>query len=331
MNWLFRRHFWVVHLVFLAICAVVAAKTFTILAGYFVEKSIPEKPTARFFEEPVEEKIERDFDIANERNLFSARREQISLADLADLEEADPGRWQDAQLTTLPLKLISTMVFLSPFDSRAVILNMGSGQGRVYSIGECEEYQKKYDRRQIETILPEEKWEMERPCNNVMGMATVKRIEEFRVYIFNERDRKYEYLSLLPDDITPLRQRIEEFEVIETEGVRKVGATSYEINQGEFDKALSNVAKLMTEARAVPELDAQGNSIGFKIIYLKEGSLLEKIGIERMDVLTRINGYELNSPEKALQLFSKLKTASQFTMDLKRGDRSVTLDYSVVR
>jgi general secretion pathway protein C len=163
-------------------------------------------------------------------------------------------------------------------------------------------------------------------------MATLKRIEEFRVYIFNERDRKYEYISLLANDKGPIREYASaDFEVIEGEGVRKVGPTSYEINQGEFDKALSNVARLMTEARAVPEMDESGNSVGFKIVYLKEGSLFEKIGIEKMDVLTRINGYEMNSPEKALQLFSKLRTASQFTIDLKRGDRSVTLDYSVVR
>jgi general secretion pathway protein C len=267
----------------------------------------------------------------NERNLFSAKREQISIAE-EDLNEVEPGRWQDAQPTTLPLKLISTMVFLNPFDSRAVISQAGTGQARVYSIGECEEYQKKYDRRQIETILPQDKWEPERPCNNVSGIATVKRIEEFRVYIFNERDKKYEYLSLLPEGMTPMRQRAEtNFEVIEGEGVRKTGPTSYEINQNEFDKALSNVARLMTEARAVPEMDAAGNPIGFKIIYLKEGSLFEKIGIERMDVLTRINGYELNSAEKGLQLFSQLKTASKFTIDLKRGDRSLTLDYYVVR
>jgi len=30
-------------------------------------------------------------------------------------------------------------------------------------------------------------------------------------------------------------------------------------------------------------------------------------------------------------LFSKLRSAPQFTIDLKRGDQSITLDYSVVR
>jgi general secretion pathway protein C len=331
VNWLFRRHFWIVHLLFLSITAAITAKTVTTLAVYWLAKSIPEKPSSRLFEERVQEIVPKNFAVANERNLFAARREQVSLTE-EEVAQAEPGRWQDALPTSLPLKLISTMVFIDPFDSRAVIQNTSSGSAMVSSIGECESYQKSYDPRKIETVLPGVEWEPERPCNNIYGIATLKRIEEFRVYIFNERDRKYEYISLLAGDKGPIREYGgPEFEVIEGEGIRKVGPTSYQIDQAEFDKALSNVARLMTEARAVPETDSAGNYIGFKIIYLKEGSLFEKIGIERMDILIRINGDELNSPEKALQLFSKLRTASKFTIDLKRGDRSVTLDYSVVR
>lgn len=331
VNWLFRRHFWILHLVFVCIIAVIAAEIVTTLLGYRLSKSIPEKPLNLPSMEAEQEVTAKNFSLVNDRNLFAAKREQISLAEIEGNEQVNPGRWQDAQPTTLPLKLVSTMVFFDPFDSRTVIQNVSSGTSLVYSIGECEEYEKKYQPRNIETILPEQDWEPDRPCNSIDGIATVRRIEEFRVYIFNERDRKFEYLSLLGDEVMRGRERFAPEEIEEGEGVRKVGATSYEIDQKEFDKALSNVARLMTEARAVPEIDSGGNNIGFKIIYLKEGSLFEKIGIERMDVLTRINGYELNSPEKALQLFSKLKTANQFTIDLKRGDRSVTLDYSVVR
>lgn len=332
MNWLFRRHFWVLHMVFLAIVAMISAKTFTTLTGYYISKLIPNRPLVQPFRESDEPKVVRDFSIVNERNLFDAKREQISFAQVEPDEQLNTGRWQDAQLSALPLKLISTMVFSDPFSSRATIEDVSSGSAREFSIGECEPYKKAYDPDVVETVLPPKDWEPARPCSDVFGMASLVRIEEFRVYIFNERDKKYEFLSLLAEEKMPPRKR-PQLSAVEEEGigVRKVGATSYEIDQSEFDRALSNVARLMTEARAVPESDGNGNYVGFKIIYLKEGSLFEKIGIERMDVLTRINGYELNSPEKALQLFSKLRSAHQFTIDLLRGGRSVTLDYSVVR
>lgn len=332
MNWLFRRHFWLLHLMFLCIMAIVAAKTATTLVGYWLSKSMPEKLSTRQFEEPEEENLPKNYELANERNLFMAKREQILLTEDEAENETDPGRWQDAVPTSLPLKLVSTMVFSDPFNSRAVIQNTSSGIALVYSIGECQEYKKSYDPRMMETVLPGQKWEPERACNNIDGIATVKRIEEFRVIIFNERDRRYEYLSLLDESKRPIFERAPvSDEEMEGEGVKKVGATSYQIKRSEFDKALANVARLMTEARAVPEHDSKGNLTGFKIVYLKEGSLFEKIGIEKMDVLTRINGYDLDSPEKALQLFSKLRTAEQFTIDVLKDNRPVTLDYSVVR
>ena len=330
MNWLFRRHFWLVHLVLLGIVAAIAAKTASILAGYWLSKSIPQKPLIMPIEEPKQELSPKDYAIANNRNLFAARREQIAIAEEAEVM-GSPNRWQDATLSSLPLKLVGTSVFKNPYRSRAQILNVNSNTAKVYSIGECEPYRKNYDPSAIETVLPPQDWEPSRACNSIEGMATLKRIEEFRVVIFNERDRKYEYLSLLAEEKIPRFERIPPPMEEEGEGVRKVGATSYQIKRSEFDKALSNIGRLMTEARAVPKRDSKDNFIGFEIVYLKEQSLLEKIGLEKMDVLTRINGYDLDSPEKALQLFGKLRTADQFTIDLKRGDRSVTLDYSVVR
>lgn len=316
---------------FIVIVGIILAKTFSTVAGYWLSKYVPEIPKARFFMIPEAKPLPKDFSIALEKNVFHARRENISFDEEVE-DEKDPGRWQDAVLSNLPLKLISTMVFNDPFDSRAVISNTSVNLTEVYSIGKCERYHKNYDELRIETILPGKDWQPQRPCNNIDSMASVLRIEEERVYIFNIRSHRYEYLSLSAE---PGRVRhkplVPSFLPTEGEGVRKVGPTSFEIDQSEFDKALGNVARLMTEARAVPETDASGKYVGFKILYLKEGSLFEKIGIERMDVLTRINGYELNSPESALQLFGRLKTANQFTIDLKRNDRSVTLDYSVVR
>lgn len=330
MNWLFRRHFWLINLVFLGITAGILAKTFTTVLGYWASKSIPEKPIGRVYVPREEGPVDRDFEDASERNLFAARREQISFIDEME-EEVDTGRWQDAGPSNLPLKLLGSKVFFDPFESRATILNRASGQVLIFSIGDCEPYQKRHD-PQIETVIPSMSWEPERHCNDIFGMATLVRIQEDRVYIINNRSRRYEFLSLFEGDVTPFKEK--SFQRAEEElgaGVRKVGPTSYEIDQAEFDRAMANVARLMTEARAVLETDSAGNQVGFKMAYIKEGSLFDKIGIERLDVLTRINGYELNSPEKALQLFSRLRSANQFTIDLKRDGRSVTLDYSVVR
>ena len=47
------------------------------------------------------------------------------------------------------------------------------------------------------------------------------------------------------------------------------------------------------------------------------------------DIVQKINGFEMNSPDKALQIYSKLKDASSITVDLVRRGKPVTMSYSI--
>lgn len=328
MNWLFRRHFWLVHLFFLSVIAVILGRTITTVASYWLLKAVGEKMYVKPLEKSIKESLFKNYEIANERNLFMAKREHVSLLEEPE-EDSDPGRWQDAGPSSLPLKLVSIMFFSDPFSSRAVVANLKTNKAKVYSIAECAKYRKIHS-SDMETVLPSNEWQPDVPCNSIEGIALVRRIEEFRIYIFNERDRRWEYLSLMGEE-KRARRPIVQMPESEDLKIRKIGEHSYEVDQSELDKALSNVAKLMTEARALPKTDANGNVLGFEIVYLKPQSLFEKIGILKNDLLTRINGYDLSSLEKALELFSKLRYSDRFTIDLKRGDRPITLDYTVVR
>lgn len=316
-----------VNLAFLSIVALLLSWAFSTIMGYGLIKIVGDKPYVKPMQRLFAEKNIKDYESINDRNLFAAKREE-----LAEEEEdpgREPGRWQDATLSSLPLKLASTMVFVDPFASRATIVDLNTNSGKVFSIGDCDPYIKK-NSPSIETVLPPSAWEPGRPCNDIFGSATLRRIEEAKVYIFNERDRKWEYLLLDGQQRPMFRPAFLEPKV-EKEGIRKIGEFSYEIDQSELDKSLSNMARLMTEAKALPKTDASGNVIGFEIVYMKSGSLFEKIGIKKGDVLTRVNGYDLASLEKALELFSKLRSSDRFNIDIKRVDRPVTLDYSVVR
>ena len=44
-----------------------------------------------------------------------------------------------------------------------------------------------------------------------------------------------------------------------------------------------------------------------------------KIGIQNGDVIRRINGYEMNTPDKALEIYQKLRDASRIEIE-RRGD-----------
>jgi general secretion pathway protein C len=114
------------------------------------------------------------------------------------------------------------------------------------------------------------------------------------------------------------------------EGVRSTGPNQYEIDQAVVDSTLSNLNTIATQARIVPSFQ-NGQANGFKLFSIQPGSLYASLGIENGDVIQRINGYEINSPEKALEIYSKLRESSVVTMDVLRGNQPVQKQVTIKR
>jgi general secretion pathway protein C len=112
------------------------------------------------------------------------------------------------------------------------------------------------------------------------------------------------------------------------EGVRKVTDNRYEITKAVIESSLSNLNTLATQARMVPSFK-NGVANGFKLFQIQPGSLYSSIGIENGDVITRINGYEINSPDKALEIYQKLRESSHVTLELDRAGQNIKKDYSI--
>ena len=112
------------------------------------------------------------------------------------------------------------------------------------------------------------------------------------------------------------------------EGVRQVADNRYEIDRNVIDSTLSNLNTIATQARIVPSFK-NGVASGFKLFSIQPGSLYSSIGIENGDVIQRVNGYEINSPEKALELYQKLRESAHVTIELERGGQTIRKEYNI--
>jgi len=86
--------------------------------------------------------------------------------------------------------------------------------------------------------------------------------------------------------------------------------------------------KVLTDARLLPYSDG-GKIIGFRISEIKPGGVFSLIGIQNGDVLLRVNDYEINSPEKGVQLLNGLKGESRLSLDLIRNSQPLKLQYQI--
>ncbi|MBX7098813.1 MAG: general secretion pathway protein GspC [Myxococcaceae bacterium] len=110
--------------------------------------------------------------------------------------------------------------------------------------------------------------------------------------------------------------------------IKSTSENEYEVPRAEIDKTLSNLNDVAMQARIVPAFK-DGVAQGFKLFSIRPDSIYTKIGIQNGDVIKRINGYDLNSPEKALEIYSKLKEASRIDIEVDRNGTAVRKTYNV--
>jgi general secretion pathway protein C len=110
--------------------------------------------------------------------------------------------------------------------------------------------------------------------------------------------------------------------------VRQLSDNQYSLAKSTVNAALTDLSQLATQARIVPSFK-NGVANGFKLFSIVPDSLYAKIGIQNGDVIRRINGYEMNSPDKALEIYQKLRDANRIEVEIERRGETIRKSYSI--
>lgn len=108
----------------------------------------------------------------------------------------------------------------------------------------------------------------------------------------------------------------------------ELGDNHWQIPREEAEKARSNLNTLLKTARMVPKIK-DGETEGFTIVSIQPGTFLDLLGLRVGDTLVQINQVELNSPEKALQIFQQVREANNITLGLLRNSSRKTFEYTI--
>jgi general secretion pathway protein C len=111
-------------------------------------------------------------------------------------------------------------------------------------------------------------------------------------------------------------------------GIKKVSDTQFDLQRGLVDKILGDTATLARQARIVPAVK-DGKANGFRLYAIRPGSVFARIGLENGDTIHVINGQEISTPDRALEVYTKLRSASHLTISITRRGEPKTIDYSI--
>jgi general secretion pathway protein C len=289
--------------------------------GRLVESKLPQPPQRRALPPPVSTsgpvdpgvQGPRDVTAILARNIFCATCEKVIETPTKTEDSSQPAS-NDPVKSSLNLKLIATLVSDDDKEwSFAAIHDPGTGATRMYGIGQ-----------------------------KVPGDAVLTDVVDRRAYLQN--GSRNEYLDLEdggagaghgqqppagPEPLVSLRPgglSSQEEEVAKS--IRKVGEGKYEVERSGLNKVLANTTLLARSARIVPSVkDGQPN--GFKLYAIRPGSLYSLLGMFNGDTINAINGNPMTTPDKALEIYTKLRNASHISITFTRQAKTVTHEYTI--
>ena len=201
-------------------------------------------------------------------------------------------------LTSLPLKLVGTIIHGARQMSVATIQVSG---------------------KDIQAVMEEEEIE---------GMAKIREITRYKVIFRNIRSRKLEYVEIKED--SKIKMGLSTSKNLENFG-DPTEKTNFTFKRSEINKYLENLPRVLQDAKAVPYVapGSGGEISGFKLVAIKAGSVYEKLGLKRGDIIKDVNGEPVDTPQKAMELYQALKSADKIELGVDRGGSPTTMNYTL--
>ena len=89
------------------------------------------------------------------------------------------------------------------------------------------------------------------------------------------------------------------------------------------------LSEILMQATAVPATGPDGRVIGFRLFQIEPGSIYAKAGFQDHDIVTEINGIELNNAAGAIKLLQSLKGAEEVDLSFVRNGNPTQVKINV--
>jgi general secretion pathway protein C len=216
---------------------------------------------------------------------------------------AQPAAEESYEKTRLPLKLLGTAASGDPALSWAAVEDEKSHEHQVVHIGD-----------------------------RLQEQAEVVRIERRRIVLQN--GPKLEELALEKDagDGGPAGMpptAVSRGPLSASDAIQRLSDNRYRVDRTDMQKLSGNPAALFSQARIVPKYD-KGTMVGVQVNAIRPGSLFQQIGIQDGDVITELNGIQVNGPQQSAQVLRELSQASDLKVTVQGANgQTRELEYEI--
>ena len=242
------------------------------------------------------------------KNIFHRGDLPSSLSAKKDEQIALSG--EESKLSSLPFKLLGTIVNENSKRSMASIFNRSDKKATSYFVGDTIDNKaeiQSIQRRKVIFInlLSDQLEHIEIPL-------------EKDSFALNKNDKPPSSLTSFLPQFPKKKQKKTPYE-----GITEVKENEFSLNRSLINDHLQKLPDILQQASLKPKIDKNGQAAGHTFTWIKQGSVYEGMGFEKGDTLVSINGEKVNNVMEATELFHKSRSTSQFlvVVENKNGQK----------
>ncbi|MDF1879704.1 PDZ domain-containing protein [Sulfurimonas sp. MAG313] len=178
-------------------------------------------------------------------------------------------------------------------------------------------------------LMGEESFIVAAPKNNMAKSKTISEGDIFEGYtlkkvftnyvIFERSFKQYRLYITKPKEDKRWKQ------------VQKADAGPQEVRRiasSEVKKAIANPTNIWKNIGLRPHSSA-GKQDGFKVSFVRKGTVFEALGLKVGDVIIGVNNKELKNNAQAFSAYQELKNTKALKLSIKRGNTPMELEYEI--
>jgi general secretion pathway protein C len=108
----------------------------------------------------------------------------------------------------------------------------------------------------------------------------------------------------------------------------KISSNRWKVLKGDLASVLSDPGRILTQVRVNPYFEGD-RRVGFKLSQIEKGSLVDRLGIRDGDIIKQVDGQPIDSIEKAIQVYKRVKNKQVVSVDVQRDGQMSTLTYEI--
>ena len=306
-----KRYFWLLYLLLVTVAAALAAEMVnTYISAQLVAPLKPTQTQASRISGPLAQQAPlTHYEVINKRNIFNATPPSDTPEPPRAAEPAPPP--PEAPATPLPLKLVGIIAGTKAQVPRfAIIETTGSQSGQaIYQVGDS--VQQVF----IVDILP--------------GCVVLDRGREQQKLCFEKDAGTAPVPGAAPRAAAaPVPPPVPRPGDAGGADIVRVDPGTWQVRREKLLENFANVGSLSSQATVTPYF-VQGQQLGFRLSQIRAGGVLQQMGLQEGDVLQKVNGLDIHTPEEALQAYQQLQTESTVRLNILRNNSPTTLTYEI--